>query len=581
MSTIDERTYTQTFAGLRSTAITSGVLLIVGFCGHELFMRIRRYPEEDKRRANGESVPDRGMEGYALGYIYRARSYVPFNPTVSNQSRSQGRSTFGADSALALAADAKLQDIRMDLDHFLQIHGKVLRGELDAVARTTSRLHWLLQTHCGPDATVYLRILRGIFYWTMLLVVTVFPVLLGINFTFSDPTVSKDSLSRAALDSLRPSEKGRGLLWVHVVAMWFMTFTWYGALGWVGYGAIRIRRNKLRAIIQADAKRLANANEEEKGPEADDLMEQRPVNPQDERPVGWRWRTVLIRNIPPDMRTESAIYEYFESRLRGGSASDSPNSTTHSTPNLGSKPFAEKSVTLSKSRDGNQSPSTPPRLISEIIIVRKHAELNELFNKYRAVQNDLESTHIVLVERVMAFVQHQVDEEARRARGEPEKEKPLWKKLRPSLKMFKTKAEVQSEEAKRLEREGDEKLVAALRCYLPGGSPPLDSNNQPKSIWETFHELHATTPTIFDRFQPLIKLKKFRRQAIPAIDYHLSKLNLLGTLIEDKRANPEQFEAASSAFVTFERAADARRARKDLKWRRGIKASMCGSACDF
>ena len=70
---------------------------------------------------------------------------------------------------------------------------------------------------------------------------------------------------------------------------------------------------------------------------------------------------------------------------------------------------------------------------------------------------------------------------------------------------------------------------------------------------------------------PLHKLRHFHNQSVPSIDYHLAKLNLLSTLIEDKRADPEAFEVASSAFVTFNKSADARRARKELAKRPGSK----------
>lgn len=85
MGTLGDRNYTSTFKGLQSTAITSGVVLVLGFTLHEVLMRLRRYPEEDKRRARGEPVPDRGVEGYAMGYLFRARSYVPYNPSVSHR----------------------------------------------------------------------------------------------------------------------------------------------------------------------------------------------------------------------------------------------------------------------------------------------------------------------------------------------------------------------------------------------------------------------------------------------------------------------------------------------------------------
>lgn len=99
MATLDDRTYAAVFSGLKSTAITAGIFFVGGNILHETLMRIRRYPDEDKARKRGEDVPDRGMEGerisrktarwlsvmltvisvkkgWAMGYLYRARTYV-------------------------------------------------------------------------------------------------------------------------------------------------------------------------------------------------------------------------------------------------------------------------------------------------------------------------------------------------------------------------------------------------------------------------------------------------------------------------------------------------------------------------
>lgn len=52
-----------------STAVTAIVFLIVGFTLEDSLKRLRRYPDEDKRRAAGDPTvhPDRGMEGWAMG----------------------------------------------------------------------------------------------------------------------------------------------------------------------------------------------------------------------------------------------------------------------------------------------------------------------------------------------------------------------------------------------------------------------------------------------------------------------------------------------------------------------------------
>ncbi|KAK4058594.1 hypothetical protein OIO90_000038 [Microbotryomycetes sp. JL221] len=541
MTTIDGRVFTSTFAGLKSTAITSGSVLVGGLLIHEYLKRLRRYPDEDKRRKEGDTtVPDRGMEAWALGYLYRARSYVPVNPTPDFSSR-----------------------------------------PLTWVWSTSFKLpEKFYETHVGPDATAYLRFLRGCFYWTLLMVCTVFPVLLGINYHFADSTVSLQSLDRASLASLARSQTGYGLLWVHVIAIWFMTVTWYAVLTWFGYGVLRVRRNTLRSLLRSQGKLTVNEQDQTKkgGKSLPPIVppERRPDDLRDERPTGWRHRTVLVRNIPPALRSEVALAAYFEQGLRGTLSSNEPTppGSTNVSPAMSNKPFTDKPVMITmepimsneSTTEKPQEKVALPPLISEIVLVRKQGELNDLFNKYRAVQHELENAHCMLVENVMAFVKAKVRIEQRLQRGEPEQTQ--GERIRGALMApFRSRKAKLTEEMEMTAREGDAQLVSALRCFLPGQPPSIDSAGQTVTLWQAVHDLHSQNPRLFDRFQPLFKLRHFRGQKVPSIDYHLTKLNLLATLVEDQRANPERFEPASSAFVTFEKASDARRARTEMKSR--------------
>lgn len=346
-------------------------------------------------------------------------------------------------------------------------------------------------------------------------------------------------------------------LWVHVICIWFLTWSWIGTLVWVGYGAIRIRRNVLRALLKDELER----HQEEK---VLPPREPRPADLQDEREVGWRFRTVLMRNIPPAMRSEEALREYFEGHLLGKTPVN-PHSS-HTSISMPPSPDDSKASFPPPPREKSTNDEPDRPLISDIIVVRRQQELNELYSKYRAVEYALESAHCALAENVMRFVKLKVAEEERVKAGRPPKRRPFVSLQR----LIRRKEEEVSEDVERLAREGDSQLVDALRGFLPGASPPLDSSGQPRSLWSVLHDLHDN-PVLFDRFQPLFKLRHFRGQSIPSIDYHLAKLNLLATLIKDKRSHPESFEAAPSAFITFERASDARRARKELKWRPGGK----------
>ncbi|SCV71005.1 BQ2448_3767 [Microbotryum intermedium] len=515
MATLPERNYISTFAGLKGTAVTAGSLLILGFTLSEVLKRLRRYPDEDRRRAKGEQVRDRGVEAYAMGYLYRARSFVPHLPTPD----------FGP-------------------------------RPLAWIYTTSYKLpEKFYEIHCGADATTYLRFLRGTFYWTLLLTCTIFPLLLSIHFIESDATVSTASIDRASLTSLVLKPNGTRLLWVHVICIWLMTFSWYAVLGWIGYGTVRIRRNNLRRLLRHEADFLKRGNTRS----AFAGSEPKPINPDDERPVGWRWRTVLMRNIPPAMRSEDALRQYFDSALRYDAVLRSADMDK-----LEGK--EAEAIEMKNSPRGLQQTTPRPtslahsQLISDIILVRKQNELNELFVKLRVVQHELESAHTELAQNIMQYVAAKVEEQRRRKEGRPVK-KSLWRRL------FKRRQATFDEDLEEVARQGDHKIIDALRKFLVDPNLPLDYG-APGSFWIALNALHSSDATLLDRFQPLVQLKHFYNgQKVPSIDYHLAKMNLITRLIEEIRAHPEQIQVASSALITFESAADARRARKELKFR--------------
>jgi hypothetical protein len=128
----------------------------------------------------------------------------------------------------------------------------------------------------------------------------------------------------------------------------------------------------------------------------------------------------------------------------------------------------------------------------------------------------------------------------------------------------------------------------------PPSFPPNSDSQRGKSIWDALHTLPRNS---LDTHQPLVNLNHlFRGKIVPAIDYYTAKLNLLSSLIADSRAKPESdYDAVSTAFVTFADPADAKRACKylavhpnnpltclvtmapmyqDLDWKRVMKSSF-------
>ena len=99
-------------------------------------------------------------------------------------------------------------------------------------------------------------------------------------------------------------------------------------------------------------------------------------------------------------------------------------------------------------------------------------------------------------------------------------------------------------------------------------SPPTPnlhpvSGRRHETIWDALLSLPRSS---LDAYQPLVNLSHlFRGQTVPSIDYYTAKLNLLTSLITENRAKSVvEYDAVSTAFVTFADPADARRACKYL-----------------
>ncbi|KAG6918780.1 hypothetical protein DXG01_011971, partial [Tephrocybe rancida] len=80
-----------------------------------------------------------------------------------------------------------------------------------------------------------------------------------------------------------------------------------------------------------------------------------------------------------------------------------------------------------------------------------------------------------------------------------------------------------------------------------------------KTVWEALYNLQRSH---LDAYQPLINLSHlFRGKTVPAIDYYTAKLNILTSLVTEARSKAaNDYDPASTAFVTFADPVDARRA---------------------
>ena len=166
------------------------------------------------------------------------------------------------------------------------------------------------------------------------------------------------------------------------------------------------------------------------------------------------------------------------------------------------------------------SPVIPPgseqrSAVDHVVIVRKLSELHELVTKRREVIHLLESAHVELARQIMAAIAARLQE--------GREQSSIARKVKGILP--KKKEEVNEADL--------DLLVERLGPYLKVDSPeakiwqdrhPGVTMQPDRSIWEALADL----PTeLLDPYQPIVKLKFFRGQVAPSIDYHLTKLNLL------------------------------------------------------
>ena len=174
----------------------------------------------------------------------------------------------------------------------------------------------------GVDATLYIRFLRGCFWFALLQTLTTLPILLPIHVTFSDGTVSPKSMTRASISSLVSTEKGLSLLWVHIILMFWIAFSWFGTLYWICRGAFHYRAQNILAAANQAASETSAKERSQYDPHPHPQYPFHSLAPleEDHSTRGLRLRTVMVTNIPHGLRSEKDLKEYFEYYLSRGVA---------------------------------------------------------------------------------------------------------------------------------------------------------------------------------------------------------------------------------------------------------------------
>lgn len=455
----------------------------------------------------------------------------------------------------------------------------------------------------GLDATVYIRFLRGCSWYTLIQTFTTLPILLPIHSIFSDGTVSLKSMTRASITSLVSTAKGQSLLWIHMLLLIWITASWIGFLIWLMKGAFR---GRARNIIAAGEAR-ARADEDV----ADYLHPHPRYFFRSSLPVdtehmnrGLRLRTVMVTNIPPMLRTEKELKAYFEYYLCRRIAKPALGITATTHPGFCNKTFAflynktsrvlghwrslpgvsgteETEEQKAGSFDQLQSPTGTEDvpIIERVVLVRKMNELASLLTRREEYLRQLETAHIKLARRTLSHVKTLLEQQqADAAKGiksttvvgkQPAAEEGnvdsgyrdqlLVETLKPFVKPDRGRSLLTK---RRPEPEYLPTLTDSPRELSPA-PPVVHAPEQDRTIWDALLSLPRST---LEAFQPLTRLSTlYRGQVVPTIDFYTAKLQLLSSVITEKRGRaPGEYEAMSTAFVTFEDPVDARKACKYL-----------------
>lgn len=264
-------------------------------------------------------------------------------------------------------------------------------------------------------------------YYVLLHTLTTVPILLPIHVHFSDASVSPRSMTRASITSLVSTDQGKSLLWIHIVLLFWITLSWMGALLWICHGAFYFRAKviaqmALRVQLDEDEKKALGYNPH---PHPNIPFREDPISLIDDPSNrGLRLRTVMVENVPPTLRSEKELKEYFEYHM--SRPIDKPGLGLHS----GMQPgFFNKTMSFLFNRakripdhipvihgPGGVAIDAKDRVnvddipeIEKVTLARKMTELAHLLQRREVVLQSLETAHIKLAKKALTSVKEAMD----------------------------------------------------------------------------------------------------------------------------------------------------------------------------
>ncbi|KAE8542852.1 hypothetical protein D1P53_000915 [Cryptococcus gattii VGV] len=374
---------------------------------------------------------------------------------------------------------------------------------------------------CGLDLTLHARFLRGCFFYTLLQTLIVMPILMPLHIFYSPTDIASTSMLRASVSSLVQSSGSRWL-WVHALLIWWVSITWTCTVLWITWGGLAYRRREIKALAIKVQKERASKRVASGGEEGMDGM----ALPEDFEGIK-RFRTVMVLNIPPDMRDETILQDYFDYYIEKRHQRKQDPSKR--------KPLTKRfkhAIPIGQSLSYPVPVDVEPAeksSVEDVVLVRKLGVLINLRSRREEVLKKLEIAHTELAKRVLADV-------------------AKYYKRPKALYAIKDPAKVARMSI----------LVEKLGRFTEPKSPHGD-----QTVWDA---LHSVPREYLDPYQVLIHSKPLsilHHHNPPLIDYLTTKLSYLTHLLTESLSKPlESYSTASTAFVTFR---DAKTARLVLK----------------
>ena len=316
----------------------------------------------------------------------------------------------------------------------------------------------------------------------------------------------------------------------------------------------------------------------------------------------------MITNLLQTLRTERDIKEYFEYYLSRSIAKPSVGVPANTQPGFLNRQITylfnrarrvpsklQRTIAPGRAHEGDEAEpkdSKPRVVIERVELVRKMGSLASLLERREEALRLLETAHIKLAKKTLSAVKQAMEDKPRNSFVRA----ALGRRSKPSGSI----TDIEHGSPTNESSEGEDRMQLLIRTLAPfvpkedpqrkhrrsfpgfhfwnrndpdvemtspfsSGSVASSENGETdeKTIWDALLSLPRSS---LDAYQPLIHLDSlFRGKAVPSIDYYTTKVNLLTSLIMEKRGSAlDTFASTSTAFVTFQSPADARRACKYL-----------------